>query len=74
MYTLSGLSVMVIKLKHIKHTNVSVSHAFASRVSCPLKPHVIHRTNKEMLAKVNNASGRIGTFTANVCNVSGVIV
>ncbi len=28
---------MVIKLKHIKHTNVSVSHAFASKVSCPLK-------------------------------------
>ena len=31
-HTLLGLSVKVIKLKHIKHTNISVSHAFASKV------------------------------------------
>ena len=36
-YTLLGLSVIVIEWQYIKLTNVSVSYAFASKVSCPLK-------------------------------------
>ena len=37
MYTLLGLSVIVIKWQCIKSMNVSVSYDFASKVSCPLK-------------------------------------
>ncbi len=34
--TLLGLSVLAIKWQYIKLTNISVSDAFASKVSCPL--------------------------------------